>query len=95
MKEHGIYKYVYDGEIIYIGKTDRSILGRVRDHAKEAKFLPYLGNAEIYFFHCEDSIQTDIYEKVLINKYKPILNVDCKSKGKKVSWEGSKQHASG
>ena len=71
----GIYKYVYDGEIIYIGKSDNSILNRVKGHAKEAKFKPYLDKAIIYYTVYENAAQTDFYESYFINKYKPKLNV--------------------
>lgn len=71
----GIYKYVYDGEVIYIGKSDNSILNRVNAHAKEAKFKPYLDKAIIYYTVYENSAQTDFYESYFINKYKPKLNV--------------------
>ena len=40
----GIYKYVYNGEIIYIGKSDSKggIPNRIYGHSKEEKFQPYL-----------------------------------------------------
>lgn len=71
----GIYKYVYDGEVIYIGKSDNSILNRVNGHAKEMKFQPYLDKAIIYYTVYENAAQTDFYESYFINKYKPKLNV--------------------
>ena len=42
---HFVYKYVYNGAVIYVGLTD-NIIRRVAEHASgqglEAKFLPYL-----------------------------------------------------
>lgn len=74
----GVYKYVYNDEIIYIGKSDNSILNRVNAHVKEAKFKPYLEKAVIYYTECKHSTHTLILEAFLINKYKPILNVSLK-----------------
>ena len=74
----GIYKYVYNDEIIYIGKSDNSILNRVNAHVKEAKFKPYLEKAVIYYTECKNSAHTLILETFLINKYKPILNTSLK-----------------
>lgn len=74
MEELYIYKYVYNGEVIYIGKTNSSLKNRINSHSKEAKFKKY-NTAQVYCFQCKNRIETDIYEKYLINKYKPILNV--------------------
>ncbi|WP_303835195.1 GIY-YIG nuclease family protein [Ruminococcus flavefaciens] len=74
----GIYKYVYNDEIIYIGKSDNSILNRVNAHVKEAKFKPYLEKAVIYYTECKNRAHTHILETFLINKYKPILNDSLK-----------------
>ena len=74
-----IYKYVYNDEIIYIGQTQRSLEERIREHRKEVKFKPYL-NAEVYYFKVNNIDELDMYERLLINKYKPILNVACNSK---------------
>lgn len=71
---HGIYKLVKDGNIVYIGKSDSSILSRIMDHTQEEKFADYFGS-EIFYFEVKNSTETTIYEKLLINKYKPILNV--------------------
>ena len=73
MKEHAIYKYVKDGEIVYIGKTDSSLESRIKSHRKEQKFIK-MGNMSIQYFHLKNSTETDIYEKVLINRYQPVLN---------------------
>lgn len=80
-KEHGLYKYVYYGEIIYIGKSNNSILSRIKGHAKEKKFKPYLEKAKIYYCMLPNSSETDIMEKALINQYKPILNIDLNRPG--------------
>ncbi|MBE6869565.1 MAG: hypothetical protein E7494_12550 [Ruminococcus albus] len=74
----GIYKYVYNSEIIYIGKSDSSILNRVNAHANEEKFKPYLEEAVVYYTECKNQAHTHILETFLINKYKPILNASMK-----------------
>ena len=74
--KRGIYKYVYDGKIIYIGKANskRGIPGRIYDHAREDKFNPYLDKCKIYYIPLPTSAEVDGCEPLLINKYKPILN---------------------
>ena len=74
MSEFYIYKYVYKNDIIYIGKTNSSLFNRIKEHNKEGRFKQYK-NAEIYCFQCKNRIETEIYEKYLINKYKPVLNI--------------------
>ncbi len=73
-----VYKYTYQGDVIYIGKTD-DVARRVREHASgyglEEKFLPYLNEAEIYFHECGNEVEMSALERLLINQYKPILNV--------------------
>lgn len=74
--KRGIYKYVCNGEIIYIGKANskRGIPGRIYDHSKEDKFEPYLDKCKIYYIPLPTSAEVDGCEPLLINKYKPILN---------------------
>lgn len=75
-KEWCIYKYVNrdDGNVIYVGKTDSSLKQRIDAHEREDKFQPYRGNWDIYWFRLANRVETDIVEKFLINKLKPILN---------------------
>lgn len=70
-----IYKYVYRGEIIYIGKTKRDLSERIYEHSVELKFLPYLGESKIQYFELPTQVEMDIYEKYFINIYMPKLNV--------------------
>ena len=74
MKKCVIYKYVYHDDIIYIGKSDSSLISRIQCHEKEPKFQPYLTDTLIYYFDCNNPAETTIFETFLINKYKPILN---------------------
>lgn len=78
MKKCGVYKYVYDNEIIYVGKSDHSILGRIKGHSTESKFKPFLKKCQIYYAWLPNPAFTTIFETFLINKYKPRLNVAMK-----------------
>ena len=73
-----VYKYVVNDEIIYIGLTN-NIKRRVNEHASgegiEAKFLPYLEDCIIYYHQCGNEVEMQSLEKILINIYKPILNI--------------------
>jgi hypothetical protein len=73
-----VYKYTYNNEIIYIGKTD-DIDRRIREHASgqglEEKFLPYLDSVEIHYHECCNEVEMSALERLLINQYKPVLNV--------------------
>lgn len=73
-----IYKYVFNNEIIYIGKSDHSFEKRIEAHSKEKSFQPYLSKSDIYYFYCNNPAETTIYETYLINKYKPKLNTAMK-----------------
>lgn len=70
----GIYKYVNNGNIIYIGRTKSSLRNRINAHRREKKFQSYLLNSKVYYFSCKSPADANIYEKYLINKYKPVLN---------------------
>ena len=71
---HYVYKYVYDGEIVYIGKNDTDLETRINQHKLEEKFRPYL-KADIYYIELANSIMSDVVESELIRRYKPKLNV--------------------
>lgn len=46
---HYVYKYVNNGEIIYIGKCDSKLIQRINQHKAEDKFKPYLDTCKIYY----------------------------------------------
>ena len=87
MKEHGVYKFVEkkSGEIIYIGKSNKSIDNRIFAHLAgkgiDEKFKKYKNKCEIYIALLPNSVETDIIERCLINKYKPELNIVDKQEG--------------
>ena len=81
-KEHGLYKYIYNDEIIYIGLSNSSIRSRIEGHSREDKFQPYLDKCKIFVYdNMPNSTETILAEKALINKYKPILNVTDNQEG--------------
>ena len=79
---HYVYKYVYDGEIVYIGKNDTDLETRINQHKLEEKFRPYL-KADIYYIELANSVMSDVVESELIRRYKPKLNV-----AKMSDWSG-------
>lgn len=78
MSQCGIYKYVWHGEVIYIGKSNSDIEKRIQCHSREDKFQKYLGDVDVYFCFLPNEATTDIYELYYINKYHPVLNVSSK-----------------
>lgn len=75
---HGVYKYEYDGKVIYIGKTNADFSARIACHKKEESFLPYLPEAKIFIYETKSACETDFLETLLINQYKPELNTSKK-----------------
>lgn len=99
-KEYGVYKFVEkkSGRIIYIGKSNVSLDNRIFAHLAgkgiDEKFKKYKNKCEIYTAILPNSVEADIVEKCLINKYKPELNVVDKQEGlseyikiKELKWE--------
>ena len=79
---HYVYKYVYDGKIVYIGKNDTDLETRINQHKLEDKFRPYL-KSDIYYIELANAIMSDVIESELIRRYKPKLNV-----AKMSDWSG-------
>ena len=79
---HYVYKYVYNNEIIYIGKNDTDLETRINQHKLEEKFIPYL-KSDICYIELANSIMSDVVESELIRRYKPKLNV-----AKMSDWSG-------
>lgn len=77
MNGHFVYKYVYNGEIVYIGKNDTDLITRIKQHKSEEKFIPYL-SSDIYYMSLNNERDSDLMESLLIQKYKPLLNVSKK-----------------
>lgn len=75
-KTYTVYKYVdtRNDEIVYIGLTDREMSLRINEHSREVKFRPFLNHTKVYYFTVKNRAEMRIFEKLLINKYSPVLN---------------------
>jgi hypothetical protein len=69
----GIYRLYVNDALLYIGKS-KNIKSRVYAHTKE-KLIDSFD-----FISVENPSDINIFEVYLIDKYKPILNKDCKEK---------------
>jgi len=88
VRVHSVYKYVYDSEIIYIGKCDRDLRARLSAHGTKNDNIPpkwrdEINNSDIYYFELPNRIMTDVVESELIRRYKPKCN-----RAKKSEWGG-------
>lgn len=68
MKKRYLYKYVQNGKIVYIGKTD-NIHSRIGQHKAD---LP--PDCEIYIGECPNTVSQYAFEALLIDHYRPIYN---------------------
>lgn len=73
-----VYKYVLNGEIIYIGKT-RDLKTRISTHGHagdniEKQFWEEINAAEVYYMKFPNGYMSDMAETILINKHKPKCN---------------------
>lgn len=69
-----IYKYIKNGEVVYVGKSANDVPRRVRSHSKEEKFKPFIDSC-IFVAECKNPAHMNILETLFINYYKPVLNV--------------------
>ena len=82
-----VYKYVLNGEIIYIGKTT-DLHTRIRQHARPGDNIspeawPELRLATVYYFETPTETMADVIESELIRRYFPKWN-----RAKKSAWTG-------
>ena len=82
-----LYKIFYnspDGEFIaYLGRTKQRINSRLRGHFKQLpmhKLIDIFSVSHIEIAECKTEADMFLYEIYYINKYKPPLNRDDKSK---------------
>ena len=85
---HYVYKYVLDGECLYIGKTNKDLAKRLRQHGVAGDNISSdhweeINKADIYFCEFADRHMTDIYETELIRRHSPKFN-----KAKTSDWSG-------
>ena len=84
-----LYKVFYKGEdgefIAYLGRTKQRINARLRGHFKQLpmhKKIDIFSVSRIEVAECKTEADMFLYEIYYINKYKPTLNKDDKSKEK-------------
>lgn len=85
---HYVYKYVLNGEIIYIGKNDTDLHSRIKSHGRPGDNIPKqhwdeINSAKIYYIELANSTMSDVVESELIRRYMPKYN-----KAKKSDWCG-------
>lgn len=70
-----VYKYqtIKDNKIVYVGITTRSLSSRVYEHSREHSFQK-LENYDIWYASLRSKADMVLMEKLLISKYRPILN---------------------
>ena len=67
-KDKFIYFLLNNDELVYIGKSNGGLLGRLNSHIKDKKFN------DVYIRPVLDAKSLDKYEKKWIEKYRPKLN---------------------
>lgn len=82
-----LYKVFYkspDGEFLaYLGRTKQRINQRLRGHFRQLpmhKLIDIFSVSHIEIAECKTEADMFLYEIYYINKYKPLLNKDDKSK---------------
>ena len=65
-----IYKYIYQNQVVYVGKT-KQLEERIKQHTQETAFF---GIKEVYYFECDTKEAMDVNEAYWINFYKPQIN---------------------
>ena len=79
-----IYKYVDNNKnIVYIGQTN-NLQVRVQAHTQD-NLKDFKG--KIYYFHTDTKEKLNVFEFILINKYKPKMNIKSKYINLKMNME--------
>ena len=81
---HYVYKYVYNGEIIYIGKADHGLEKRLYQHGRKGDNIPEkawdeINASEIFYIKLPNKTMTDVVESELIRRYQPKYCISKKS----------------
>lgn len=74
-----VYRYMIGDEWIYVGKAERTLDARIRAHAKEERFLPYIEKCEISYIEFNHVSDMEHAEAALIKIKKPRLNIALKN----------------
>lgn len=81
-----LYKDKRNGDFVYIGKATGQrgieLSARIKAHAADGNFLPYLPYVEILLWEVTNKAEARGLELLLINEYKPVLNKADKYRSK-------------
>ena len=85
---HYVYKFVKDGQILYIGKSDAQNFDRIKSHGKSGDNIPEkyweeINSADIFYIITNNKTLSDVVESELIRRYHPLFN-----KAKQSEWTG-------
>ena len=82
MKTGYIYRYLHNGEVVYVGQTKNPLKQRIKQHCKEVAFLglTHIQYIEVPYdertrHHMNNNIDLSATEEYYIDKYNPVLNV--------------------
>lgn len=67
-----VYKYIHNGEVVYVGQSNRGIKKRIKEHCKEIRFY---GLMEVEYYELTKNQNPFDHEAYWIKEYKPILNI--------------------
>ncbi len=70
-----------DGETVYVGKT-KHLQQRLAEHAKEKHFEICSNDYAVYYFECCNDAEMGGLEKLFINSFHPVLNIQDKYENK-------------
>lgn len=78
-KLQGIYILYKDNDIVYVGKSERCVMNRIRKHVSttSVEYKSAITGIDVYII--PNTANMDVAEIYLINKYKPVLNKESNS----------------
>lgn len=75
----GIYIFDHkDVGVIYVGMSEKSVLGRIKNHTKELSFQPYLSGCTAYYYFVPGKRIQQALEALLVGHFQPALNTVLK-----------------
>lgn len=86
---HYVYKFVLNGEVIYVGKSDTNSFSRIEQHGKSGdniakKYWDELNTSDVWYYCLPTKTMCDVVESELIRRLKP----KCNKAKKRVEWQG-------
>jgi len=83
MSKHTLYKIFYGNQLVYIGRTNQSLMSRIRGHVMNKpmhRIIALNCISKIEYHEFDSEADMFLYEIYYILLHKPPLNVDDKSK---------------